>query len=98
MDAVLTKPLTQAHAVDMLNTFISTNNIKKSITKPQTDLPDTDDELFELNQFLIFNEDEGLKNCDTHEMLRDLLNMMIDDLPEVGNLCFYCRFINGLTE
>ena len=83
MDAVLTKPLTQAHAIDILKSFIperyETPEIESS--KTRKDLPDSDDEMFQLNQFPILNSEEALKNCATHEMLKELLTLMTQELP-----------------
>jgi PAS domain S-box-containing protein len=82
MDAVLTKPLTQAHAIDILKSFIPARKTVKSAetTKNRLDLPDDDEELFQLNQFPLLDEQEALKNCGTHEMLIELLTLMSSDL------------------
>ncbi len=83
MDAVLTKPLTQAHAAGILNTYISkrheSSNAKSVITR--YDLPDSDEELFQLSQFPIFDRDDALQNCGTQEMLNELLTLVIQELP-----------------
>ena len=83
MDAVLTKPLTQAHATDILKSFIperhETPAVDLSIARK--DLPDSDDEMFQLNQFPILNSEEALKNCATEEMLKELLTLMTQELP-----------------
>jgi len=83
MDAVLTKPLTQAHATDILKSFISERHETLAVdpSKTRKDLPDSDDELFQLNQFPILNSDEALKNCATEEMLKELLTLMTQELP-----------------
>lgn len=67
MDAVLTKPLTQAHATDILKSFIPKRHETPAtaLSKARKDLPDSDDEMFQLNQFPILNSDEALKNCAT---------------------------------
>lgn len=83
MDAVLTKPLTQAHATDILKSFIPKLHETPvvDLSKTRRDLPDCDDEMFQLNQFPILNSDEALKNCATHEMLKELLTLMTQELP-----------------
>ncbi|WP_238584596.1 response regulator, partial [Legionella worsleiensis] len=83
MDAVLTKPLTQAHAVDILKSFIPQKDETPPVKSSQArcDLPDNDDEMFQLNQFPILNSEEALKNCGTIEMLNELLTLMTQELP-----------------
>lgn len=84
MDAVLTKPLTQANAIDILKSFIPERHETPEIesSKTRKDLPDKDDELFQLNQFPILNSDEALKNCTTQEKLKELLTLMTYELPK----------------
>lgn len=83
MDAVLTKPLTQAHATDILKSFIPERHETPTVdlSKARKDLPDSDDEMFQLNQFPLLNSEEALKNCATHEMLKELLTLMTQELP-----------------
>jgi CheY-like chemotaxis protein len=83
MDAVLTKPLTQALAIDILKTFIPaqyepppTESFKKG-----RDLPDRDEEMFQLSPFDILNNEEALKNCGSNEMLVEMLCLMTKELP-----------------
>ena len=83
MDAVLSKPLTQAHAIDILKSFIP-ERYERPIGESfgaRRDLPDSDDEMFQLHQFPLLNSEEALKNCATQEMLRDLLTLMNQELP-----------------
>lgn len=83
MDAVLTKPLTQTHATDILKSFIPKLHETPTVdlSKARKDLPDSDDEMFQLNQFPILNSEEALKNCATEEMLKELLTLMTQELP-----------------
>lgn len=83
MDAVLTKPLTQAHAADIIKSFIPERHETPVVdySKARKDLPDSNEEMFQLNQFLILNSDEALKNCATQEMLKELLTLMTQELP-----------------
>lgn len=83
MDAVLTKPLTQAHALDIIKTFIPNRHETTTIesSKERKDLPDSDDEMFQLNQFPILSSEEAFKNCGNHEMLKQMLLLMTQELP-----------------
>ncbi|MCW8400748.1 response regulator [Legionella sp. PATHC038] len=83
MDAVLTKPLTQAHAADIIKSFIPSRhevNAKDS-AKSRYDLPDKDAELFQINQFALLDSTEALKNCGDIKMLKEMLLIMIKELP-----------------
>lgn len=83
MDAVLTKPLTKAHATDILKSFISERHETPAVdlSKARKDLPDSDDEMFQLTQFPILNIEEALKSCGTQEFLKELLTLMTQELP-----------------
>ena len=83
MDAVLTKPLTQAHALDILKTFIPTRREVPTVeaTPLRRDLPDIDEEMFHLNQFPILSPEEALINCGTNELLSELLKLMLTEIP-----------------
>ena len=84
MNAVLTKPLTKAQAADILKTFVPA---RKPIPIPEVkparrDLPDTDLEMFQMDQFSLFDEDQGIKNSGSKAMLIELLTMMASDIPK----------------
>lgn len=83
MDAVITKPLTKAHAEDIINSFIPSRREERPITDTHArrDLPDSDEELFQLSQFALLDQEEALKNCGTVNMLKELLSLMIKELP-----------------
>lgn len=83
MDAVLTKPLTQVQAMDIIKTFTHERHKLPDIksTKARRDLPDSDEEMFQLSQFSLLDTEEALKNCGHKNMLNDLLSLMIKDLP-----------------
>lgn len=55
MDAVLTKPLNIIHAKDLLANFIPSRRPQPS-KNPRLDLPDTDEEMFQLDQFALLDE------------------------------------------
>ncbi len=61
------KPLTQAHAIDILKSFIPERHETSVVesSKASRDLPDSDDAMFQLNQFPILNSEEAMKNCAT---------------------------------
>ena len=67
MDAVFTKPLTQGHALDILKSSIPERHETPTVesTQARRDLPDHDDEMFQLNQFPILNNDEASKDSYT---------------------------------
>lgn len=78
MDAVITKPLTQTQATDILNNFIPARRIIS--IDPPTDLPDTDDELFRLNQFALLDHEQALKSCGNNQaMLLVMFSLMINE-------------------
>ncbi len=83
MDAVLAKPLTAAKISEILKQFIT----PKSITSPKDnaairqDLPNDDDELFQLEQFELLDKEQALKNCGNMSLLTQLLTLMSQDVP-----------------
>lgn len=85
MDAVLTKPLTHAHAADILSTFIPARRAVPPVEKTTTkrDLPDNDAELFQLGQFALLDEEQALKNCGNQAMVIELLSMLVkQEMPK----------------
>jgi HPt (histidine-containing phosphotransfer) domain-containing protein len=93
MDAVLTKPLTQAHATDIIKSFIPARQEVRSAesSKIRNDLPDSDEELFQLAQFALLDSEEALKNCGSNNMLVEMLRLMTLELPtdleQMKNAC-----------
>lgn len=84
MDAVLTKPLTQAHAMDILKTFVLPKHIETpKIPEAKKDLPDNEDELFQLEQFALLDHEQALQNFGGDiNILTELLTLMITkELP-----------------
>ena len=84
MNAVLTKPLTKAQAADILKTFVPARKPTPlpEIKPARRDLPDTDLEMFQMDQFSLFDEDQGIKNSGSKAMLIELLTMMASDIPK----------------
>ncbi|MGQ3891254.1 ATP-binding protein [Legionella sp. CNM-4043-24] len=80
IDAVLTKPLTYAHASDMLSTFIPARSVAQAGQQKtdRLDLPDSDAELFQLGQFALLDSRQALKNCGNKAMVIELLSMMVN--------------------
>ena len=84
MDAVLTKPLTQVHATDILKAFVPERQAAtvKELPSLRRDLPDSDEELFHLDQFALLDIEQGLENCGDNSMLIELLTMMAtEEIP-----------------
>ncbi|WP_133136418.1 response regulator [Legionella rowbothamii] len=84
IDAILTKPLTRAQAIDTLKRFVpaSIAYTTPATRKIQADLPARSEELFQLEQFPLLEYKQGLKNCGTNCMLVELLTLMItQELP-----------------
>ena len=82
MDAVLTKPLTHAHAMDILKTFIPARHQASELAAHlRRDLPDHDGEMFQLNQFALLDAEEGLSNTRNQDLLYELLTLMSIELP-----------------
>lgn len=88
MDAVLAKPITQAHASNIINAFLrpKENPELEKAKKAQSDLPDKEEDLFELSQFPLLETEETLKNLGDANILSELLQNMIEkDLPDDFN-------------
>jgi len=83
MDAVLTKPLTKAHALDIIRTFIPARREAPIVeaTPLRRDLPDMDEDMFHLSQFAILSPEEALINCGTQQLLLELLRLMLAEVP-----------------
>ncbi len=54
---------------------------KKSNAAMRRDLPCNDDELFQLEQFALFDKEQALKNCGNMALLIQLLTLMMQDVP-----------------
>lgn len=80
MDGVLTKPLTQTHAADMIKAFISEVKSVDPTRPARRDLPDTDDELFHLNQFTLLDAALGLTTCGSEVMFIELLTLAVTEV------------------
>lgn len=84
MNTVLTKPLTQIHAKEILNKFIPECRefvAPTKFDKNRLDLPDNDQDMFQLSQFALLDSDEALKNCGTNTILVEMLSLTTKKLP-----------------
>lgn len=80
MDAVLAKPMTQAHANHIINSFVR-NPENPDVVKAQKaklDLPDNEDELFQLEQYAILEIEQALKSLGDKSVLIDLLKGLVE--------------------
>tara|TARA_Y100000588_G_scaffold140181_1_gene154176 strand:- start:775 stop:2238 length:1464 start_codon:yes stop_codon:yes gene_type:complete len=84
MNAVLSKPLTQKSAEDTLNAFLPAKQKEKreQANVPASDLPEQDQKLFELDEFPLFDKEEGVKTAGSEEMLMEMLKLTMATLPE----------------
>jgi len=79
MDAVLAKPITKVHATNMLNAFVRNqeHSEKEKVQKAKLDLPDSEEELFALEQFPILEVEQTLNNLGDKAVFIDLLENLI---------------------
>lgn len=85
MNAVISKPLSQKSCKDILGSFIPVKLQEQDIILKNSisDLPDTEEHLFELSDFLILDIEEGIKTTGSKEMLCEMLQfMMKQSLPD----------------
>lgn len=82
MDAVLAKPLTQVQATDIITRFIPSRRPEPE--KPvRLDLPDTDEEMFNLDQFALLDIEPVLQHSTDKTFLMELLSDMVEKvIPE----------------
>jgi PAS domain S-box-containing protein len=82
MNAVLTKPLTFAHASNILKSFIhAPQKSLEKLTEIMHELPDAKRDLFNLSHLALFDSEDALKNCGNTKMLRELMSLMSKELP-----------------
>lgn len=88
MNEVLSKPVRQEQIADLIRRY----NLGAPQTKATSatdipaadkrDLPETDQQLFDLDTIPLFDKKEGIKNCGGEHTLRELLAMLINtELP-----------------
>ena len=83
MNAVLSKPLSKKSCDEILGSFISQKSRVASASTPwASDLPEKEDELFDLLSFPILDVEEGIKTTGSENMLGEMLQFMLDSLPD----------------
>ncbi|HCE6135877.1 TPA: PAS domain-containing protein [Legionella pneumophila] len=83
MNAVLSKPLSKKSCDEILGSFISQKSRVASASTPwASDLPEKEDELFDLFSFPILDVEEGIKTTGSEKMLGEMLQFMLDSLPD----------------
>ncbi|MBA2709204.1 MAG: response regulator [Tatlockia sp.] len=83
MNAVLSKPLTREQALDLLQTFVMGKKALSAEATPKArrDLPDSDEEMFDLDQFALFDCEQALQSRGNLTDLLEVLSIMRTDLP-----------------
>ena len=88
MNQVISKPLRPEHVQDLIKKY-KLDGMNKEILSKETpptlsagDLPVNNNELFELEQFALFDEELGIQGCGGIDSLRELLEMLVtSELP-----------------
>jgi len=90
MQAVFTKPATLKTVKEALQTInpLGINQARTPSRSLSADLPNCESSLFELEQYPLLDEQEGINNLGSKAVLCDLLHLMVDkELPsETANL------------
>ncbi|MBL7479559.1 ATP-binding protein [Legionella bononiensis] len=87
MNDVFSKPANIELIHSLIKTYITDSSLPKTArldTTPNSigiDLPATKEELFQIDQFVLFDSEEALKNCGTIDILKEMLILMTYDLP-----------------
>ena len=90
MNQVISKPLRPDHVQDLIKNYelhaanpASNKDTQSSLSSVvKRDLPENNSELFELEQFALFDEELGINSCGGRESLRELLEMLVtSELP-----------------
>jgi two-component system, OmpR family, aerobic respiration control sensor histidine kinase ArcB len=82
MNAVLSKPLSQKSCSEILGAFIPQKQEALTKSSCPPDLPATEAELFALSSFPILDVEEGIKTTGSENMLLEMLQFMLNSLPE----------------
>ncbi len=82
MNAVLTKPLTQKSCKDILASFTPKKQDNQLQQSWASDLPESDEGLFQLSTYPLLDIAEGIKTTGTEEGLCEMLQFFIDTLPD----------------
>ncbi|WP_084273777.1 response regulator [Legionella fairfieldensis] len=82
MNAVLSKPLTMKHCIDIVNTFIRGRQSPKttsSIMPYSSDLPEQEADLLTLDSFPLLDIEEGIKTMGEESILAEMLTLLVND-------------------
>ncbi|KTD23576.1 sensory box histidine kinase/response regulator [Legionella lansingensis] len=85
MDKILTKPLSIRILQDILEDFLTNKKFKASIPPGYLgyELPETEQDLFKLENFPLFDANTALINLGSKETVKELLDIMLhDNLPQ----------------
>lgn len=84
MNKILMKPISLNNLLELLNEFLSPTVKQTSANSPLgRDLPHSEAELFELEQFSLLEAEQGIHNLGTVSLFRDLIELMVyQALPE----------------
>ncbi len=80
MNAVMTKPLTAKSCADIVDAFIpgrGKDDVSPFALSLQANLPDNDNDLFDLSEFPFLDLQEGINTTGNEEMLAEMLAIMI---------------------
>lgn len=90
MNKMLIKPVSLTMIQNLIAELITHHSGTSILTKQKTvnsptrssgDLPGNNDELFQLSQFLLFDNEDALKNCGKPDVLVKMLSLMMNNLP-----------------
>lgn len=82
MNAVITKPLTPKGCKDILASFAPKKQDAQLQQTWTSDLPESDEALFQLSTYPLLDIAEGIKTTGTKEGLCEMLQFFIDTLPD----------------
>lgn len=88
MNAVLSKPLSKKGCIEILGSFITRQQEKRAQNSWALDIPATESECFTLSHFPILDIEEGIKTSGSEEMLREMLQFMLNESlpPDIAAL------------
>ena len=84
MNAVLSKPLTKAECVKVLDSFIPSrgNTMTDEARQYAKDLPQDEKDLFILDEFSLLDIEQGVSTTGDEDMLREMIKLMLDKTLE----------------
>ncbi len=82
MNAVYSKPLTKEQCIEIVTQYIPENKLSKTRSSSIKELPNEEQELFAIIQYPILDEAQGLKMTGTKEIFKEMLQLLIETLPQ----------------